>query len=60
MLTETTNSGFQPGERVVIKGTDQTGIIKSYQGGKWKVALDGGPEILKEATDLSKRQALMG
>ena len=60
MLTETTNTGFQPGDRVIIEGTDQTGIIQSYQSGKWKVKLDSGVEVLKEATVIQKRQALMG
>lgn len=60
MLTETTNTGFKIGDRVVIEGTGQTGIIQSYEGGKWKVKLDGGVEITEAATKMQKRQALMG
>jgi len=53
------NESFKIGDTVIVTATSQTGRITAYEGGRWKVAIDGS-EYLKESNEIEKRQMLFG
>lgn len=59
MLYETTNKAFRVGDLVLIKATGQVGKITAYEHGQWRVELQGAT-VLKESTEIERRQALFG
>lgn len=59
MLLETTNSGFQINDTVMVTATSQIGTIVGYESGKWRIAVSGDT-LLKESTEIKKRKILLG
>jgi hypothetical protein len=53
------NEAFKIGDTVIVSATTQTGRITAYEGGRWKVAIDG-IEQLKESHEIEKRTMLFG
>jgi len=62
MLIENENNPSTPfkiGDTVIISATKQTGRIIAFESGRWKVSIDG-TELLKESSEIEKRQMLFG
>lgn len=60
MLKETTNGAFRINETVMIVATKQVGTIVAFENGRWKVQVSGGPAVLKESSEIQKREILLG
>lgn len=60
MLLENNTSPLKIGDTVIIAATNKVGRIIGKENGKWKVKIDGGPDMLKESSEIKQRQALFG
>lgn len=60
MSQETAGNSFQIGDTVIIPATGQTGKVVAFENGQWKVKVDQGVELLKEASEIERRQILLG